>query len=122
MEDSKNSLNFQIQQSPDLPEPKSDKNQKAPFDLASFERFLAQKVMIILGGIFFVIASFIFIKYSIDNNLFTPAIRITAAIIFGLILFSLGMIFDSLKNFKVAEEPEDSAEKSFKDFPCLQNS
>ncbi|WP_432633522.1 DUF2339 domain-containing protein [Brachyspira sp.] len=112
LENSKNSLDLQMQQSPDLSEPKTNKNQKAPFDLASFERFLAQKVMIILGGIFFIIASFIFIKYSIDNNLFTPAIRITAAIIFGLILFSLGMTFDSLKNFKVAEEPEDSAEKS----------
>ncbi len=59
----------------------------------SFEQFLAQKAMIILGGIFFVLAAYFCVKYAIEHNFLTPQIRIAMAVGFGVALFALGLAF-----------------------------
>lgn len=64
----------------------------------SFERFFTQKAMVVLGGIFFVLAAFFCVIYSIENNLVTPEIRIAGAIIFGFCLFLCGVVFGYSKN------------------------
>ncbi len=65
----------------------------------SFEQFLAQKAMIILGGIFFVLAAYFCIKYAIEHNFLTPQIRISGAMCFGALLFMIGLLLDRFDRF-----------------------
>lgn len=65
----------------------------------SFEQFLAQKAMIILGGIFFVLAAYFCIKYAIEHNFLTPQIRIAGAMCFGALLFVIGFALDRFDRF-----------------------
>ena len=89
------------------------KSTAKPINLSTIERFLAQKAMIILGGIFFVLAAYFCIKYSIEHNLITPQLRIAGACAFGVLLFGLGFAFDSLKRADLGksntqDSPKDS--------------
>lgn len=65
----------------------------------SFEQFLAQKAMIILGGIFFVLAAYFCIKYAIEHNFLTPQVRIAGAMCFGALLFMIGFLLDRFDRF-----------------------
>lgn len=65
----------------------------------SFEQFLAQKAMIILGGIFFVLAAYFCIKYAIEHNFLTPQVRIAGAMCFGALLFMIGFALDRFDRF-----------------------
>lgn len=65
----------------------------------SFEQFLAQKAMIILGGIFFILAAYFCIKYAIEHNFLTPQIRIAGAMCFGALLFMIGFLLDRFDRF-----------------------
>ncbi len=60
----------------------------------SFEQFLAQKAMSILGGIFFILAAYFCIKYAIEHNFLTPQIRIAGAMCFGALLFMIGFLLE----------------------------
>lgn len=62
-----------------------------------FRAVFSTKAMIILGGIFFVLAAYFCIKYSIENNLLTPQVHIAGAMVFGLLLFGLGFAFDGAR-------------------------
>lgn len=65
----------------------------------SFEQFLTQKAMIILGGIFFVLAAYFCIKYAIEHNFLTPQVRIAGAMCFGALLFAIGFALDRFDRF-----------------------
>lgn len=78
----------------------------------SFERFFTQKAMVILGGIFFVLAAFFCIKYSIEHNLLTPRVRIGLAMGFGALLFIVGFGFERLKSLNCEDKNENSASNS----------
>ncbi|MBV9883887.1 MAG: DUF2339 domain-containing protein [Sphingomonadaceae bacterium] len=53
---------------------------------ALFEHWVAGRLMIWLGGIALVLAAIFLIRYSIEMGLITPAARMIAAAIFGLVL------------------------------------
>jgi uncharacterized membrane protein len=55
-----------------------------------FERLIAGKLLIWLGGIALVVAAIFLIRYSIEIGLVTPTTRMAGAAIFGLILLGLG--------------------------------
>ena len=57
---------------------------------AMFERLIAGKLLIWLGGIALVVAAIFLIRYSIEVGLITPATRMIAAAAFGLVLLGLG--------------------------------
>ena len=91
--------------------PKSAPKATKHINLSTIERFLAQKAMIILGGIFFVLAAYFCIKYSIEHNLITPQLRIAGACAFGVLLFALGFAFDSLKRADLGESNTQDSPK-----------
>lgn len=51
-----------------------------------FERFVAGKLLVWLGGIALFTAAFFLIRYSIEIGLVTPAMRMIAAAVFGFVL------------------------------------
>ena len=53
---------------------------------ALFERWVAGRLMIWLGGVALALAAIFLIRYSIEMGLITPAARMIAAAIFGLVL------------------------------------
>lgn len=55
-----------------------------------FERLVAGKLLIWLGGIALVLAAVFLIRYSIEVGLVTPAARMVAAALFGLALLAAG--------------------------------
>ncbi|TLE02042.1 DUF2339 domain-containing protein [Helicobacter japonicus] len=68
--------------------------QSQPFkqkDFFDFEWLFTQRVMVFLAGIFFIFAAFFLIRYSLEHNLLTPAVRISLCICFGAILFTSGI-------------------------------
>ena len=57
---------------------------------ALFERFVAGKMLIWLGGIAIVVAAVFLIRYSIEVGLVTPQLRMIAAAMLGLVLLGVG--------------------------------
>jgi len=55
-----------------------------------FERLVAGRLLIWLGGITLVVAAIFLIRYSIEIGLITPAARMIGAAIFGLVLIGAG--------------------------------
>ncbi len=55
-----------------------------------FERLVAGKLLIWLGGIALVLAAIFLIRYSIEVGLITPAARMVGAGVFGLLLLAAG--------------------------------
>ena len=55
-----------------------------------FERLVAGRLLIWLGGIALVAAAVFLIRYSIEIGLVTPELRMIAAAVFGLVLLGLG--------------------------------
>jgi uncharacterized membrane protein len=55
-----------------------------------FERLVAGKLLIWLGGVALVLSAVFLIRYSIELGLITPALRMAAAALFGLVLLGAG--------------------------------
>jgi uncharacterized membrane protein len=55
-----------------------------------FERWVAGKLMIWLGGITLVVTAILLIRYSIEIGLVTPQLRMIAAAVFGFVLLGAG--------------------------------
>ena len=55
-----------------------------------FERLVAGRLLIWLGGIALVVAAVFLIRYSIEIGLVTPKLRMIAAAIFGFVLLGAG--------------------------------
>ena len=55
-----------------------------------FERLVAGRLLIWLGGIALVLAAVFLIRYSIEIGLMTPAARMIGAAVFGLVLLGAG--------------------------------
>lgn len=68
---------------------------------ALFERFVAGRLLIWLGGIALVVAAIYLIRYSIEIGLVTPALRMAAAALFGLALLAAG----EAARWKMADDP-----------------
>jgi uncharacterized membrane protein len=68
---------------------------------ALFERLVAGKLLIWLGGIALVVAAVYLIRYSIELGLVTPQLRMTAAALFGLALLGAG----EAARWKMADDP-----------------
>ncbi|NDJ27452.1 DUF2339 domain-containing protein [Campylobacter sp. MIT 19-121] len=68
-----------------------------------FENFFTQKFLIIVAGLFLVLAGLFLIKYSIENSLITPLTRLILATFFGLLCVVFGLIlhFKKLKIPKI---------------------
>jgi uncharacterized membrane protein len=67
-----------------------------------FERLLAGKLLIWLGGVALVLAAIFLIRYSIEIGLMTPAARMIAAAIFGFALLGAG---EYARAGRLADEP-----------------
>lgn len=72
------------------PFPQTKSSQKD--SLFSFERIFTQKVMVFVAGIFFILAAFFLIIYSLEHELITPAVRIGLCIGFGFMLMGFGFM------------------------------
>ena len=60
-----------------------------------FQRLLhtfTQNSLALLGGIFFILAAFFLINYSINHSLITPQIRIGLSLAFGVLLLACGIL------------------------------
>lgn len=68
---------------------------------ALFERFVAGRLLIWLGGIALVVAAIYLIRYSIEIGLVTPTLRMLAAALFGLALVAAG----EGARWKMADDP-----------------
>jgi uncharacterized membrane protein len=68
---------------------------------ALFERFVAGRLLIWLGGIALVVAAIYLIRYSIEIGLVTPELRMIAAALFGLALIAAG----EAARWKMADDP-----------------
>lgn len=68
---------------------------------ALFERFVAGRLLIWLGGIALVVAAIYLIRYSIEIGLVTPALRMIAAASFGVALLGAG----EAARWKMADDP-----------------
>ncbi|MEA3012278.1 MAG: hypothetical protein QOD42_823 [Sphingomonadales bacterium] len=67
-----------------------------------FERLVAGRLLIWLGGIALVLAAVFLIRYSIDIGLMTPAARMVAAGLFGLVLIGAG---EYARQGRLADDP-----------------
>ncbi len=68
---------------------------------ALFERFVAGRLLIWLGGIALVVAAIYLIRFSIEMGLVTPAMRMIAAALFGAALIAAG----EAARWKMADDP-----------------
>ncbi|MDQ8755952.1 DUF2339 domain-containing protein [Sphingosinicella sp. LHD-64] len=68
---------------------------------ALFERLVAGKLLIWLGGIALVVAAVYLIRYSIELGLVTPQLRMAGAALFGLALLAAG----EAARWKMADDP-----------------
>jgi uncharacterized membrane protein len=59
----------------------------------SFEKEIGERLPVWIGAIALILAGVFLIKYSIDQGLLTPAIRVAVGIISGLILIAVGIYF-----------------------------
>ena len=66
-----------------------------------FERFVGGRLLIWLGGIALVAAAVYLVRYSIEIGLVTPALRMIAAAVFGLVLIGAG----EAARWKMADDP-----------------
>lgn len=64
---------------------------------ASVEKSIASRIFVWLGGIAFMFAGFFLIKYSIEQGLFTPGLRVIAAGVFAALLLGGAEIFHRRK-------------------------
>lgn len=67
-----------------------------------FERWVAGRLLIWLGGIALVLAAIFLIRYSIEVGLITPAARMIAAGLFGLFLLAIG---EWARRGRLADDP-----------------
>jgi hypothetical protein len=58
---------------------------------ANWERFIGENIISKIGIVITILGVFIGIKYSIDNELITPLMRIVLGYIFGFLLLSVGI-------------------------------
>lgn len=65
----------------------------------SFEQIFTQKGMVFIAGIFFIFAAFFLIRYSIENALLTPQVRIALSMIFGALLLCFGFFCDAFGRY-----------------------
>jgi uncharacterized membrane protein len=86
------------------PEPALAEEARAPSETLGglFERLVAGRLLIWLGGIALVLAAVFLIRYSIDIGLMTPAARMVAAGLFGLILIGAG---EYARKGRLADDP-----------------
>ena len=60
-----------------------------------FQRLLqtfTQNSLALLGGIFFILAAFFLVNYSINHSLITPQVRIGLSLAFGVLLLACGLL------------------------------
>ncbi|OHU83062.1 hypothetical protein BKN38_05860 [Helicobacter sp. CLO-3] len=74
----------------------------------SFERIFTQKGMVFIAGIFFIFAAFFLIRYSIENALLTPQVRIALSMIFGALLLCFGFFCDAFGRYVKSPAPSQS--------------
>ena len=86
------------------PEPVGEEGRPAPSESLGglFERLVAGRLLIWLGGIALVLAAVFLIRYSIDIGLVTPAARMAGAGLFGLILVGAG---EYARHGRLADDP-----------------
>jgi uncharacterized membrane protein len=88
------------------PEPESvfDDEETGPSETLGglFERLVAGRLLIWLGGIALVLAAVFLIRYSIDIGLMTPAARMVAAGLFGLVLIGAS---EYARRGRLADDP-----------------
>lgn len=85
---------------PDPPKPQPAPEEHETFG-ALFERLVAGKLLIWLGGVALVVAAVYLIRYSIELGLVTPQLRMIAAALFGLALLGAG----EAARWKMADDP-----------------
>jgi uncharacterized membrane protein len=75
-----------------IPEPESVEAEAVPRETLGrlFERWVAGRLLIWLGGIALVLSAIFLIRYSIEVGLITPAARMAGAGLFGLVLIAAG--------------------------------
>ncbi len=64
-----------------------------PRDTATMEEKLGARLTVWIGAVAFVLAAVFLVKYAFDNNLLTPATRVTLSAIFGAVLLGAGEWF-----------------------------
>ncbi|MCB1445697.1 MAG: DUF2339 domain-containing protein [Rhizobiaceae bacterium] len=69
----------------------------------SLESRIAAQWTVWVGGLALALAGIFTVKYSIDQGLFSPAVRLSAAAIFGFVLIAVGEVF------RRRERPEEGA-------------
>ncbi|HEV7661518.1 MAG TPA: DUF2339 domain-containing protein [Allosphingosinicella sp.] len=86
------------------PAPAVEEGAPAPAETLGglFERLVAGRLLIWLGGIALVLAAVFLIRYSIDIGLMTPAARMVAAGLFGLVLIGAG---EYARGGRLADDP-----------------
>jgi uncharacterized membrane protein len=86
------------------PEPAFEEWPRAPSESLGglFERLVAGRLLIWLGGIALVLAAVFLIRYSIDIGLMTPAARMIAAGLFGVVLIGAG---EYARRGRLADDP-----------------
>jgi uncharacterized membrane protein len=86
------------------PEPALEEEARAPSETLGglFERLVAGRLLIWLGGIALVLAAVFLIRYSIDIGLMTPGARMVAAGLFGLVLIGAG---EYARQGRLADDP-----------------
>ena len=68
------------------------------------ERALGERLMVWLGGIAIALSGFLLIKYSIENEMFSPSTRIIFAVLLGIGLIATGDYLNRKKKYTVTSE------------------
>lgn len=74
------------------------------FEWASVESFIGGKLFAWLGGLCLFICLGYFAKYSIENNLVSPEVRVGSIYVFGALLVGLGFYFVRSTSYRVLSE------------------
>lgn len=69
----------------------------------TLEYFLGAKLLAWLGGLFLFLGISYFVKYSIDNNLISPELRITSAFLFSILLLVGAFLVHKKNNIILAQ-------------------